>query len=1193
VFQFEIDGLDDAGGGGSSIAGLDNAGEAGPLGDRVFGRAAEFSLAAIRGFLAIPAGIERLIIDPILPGEQDLIRQLIQKTEYTQEIILNDLGLDESTINNFLGEMAGAIAIGAPVLKTGKFLVNRLPGAFRLINPESAKFAAVAIGAEGGLFVAGVDEEIGVTGIVGATVLGAGLGGGITKLIQRSAAKRAALLGEDIVGRTATIADDLTPTTMSADDITRAIKSAEIDSNIKLTANIPDDAMAINDEAIAGLRAALSETGETGALGAVKAVQLSEPALSRIRAEYPAYRFEQVGDRLIYGLKPNTRLPKGTTRTAGNLSDSTLKEFERTGFIKGEKLLLDGSQEVEYKFSGKNLNKVFLKGQKGAAVSLDRISRATGEIGGAMENPALLDEYIAFMSGRLPTADIDGSIRAFIAQNADILPAQRIHAIQDLMERVAKRNFDQMGDETQDILRRFRAMVNQFKKTGRAVSVEERAGAKGMGFLDLGDGRIQLIDFADSGNAGPHLLFKNESVARAYIDALEVAAPDMTPAIPGLSSELLRGVAFPTVPLQAGVDAGEQLQKLTIKAFTSNAPGALKNMLYSTAGRWLRGAEAAAQDVERLHNIPIWSEVIQPLSFKLSLAMNFGRAAGRRINDKAALGGLNEVQLDIVERLLRSATKEITETGLPGATPELIARAKVTRQILNDIFDQLSQQSGTTLSAENYFGRYVPDMLRSVGQKGQRDLVSARLNAGQSIPNDLLFWNEMFKEGALGTQQADLATKIHLMIKSGYRKAFAGEEYEAAKRFLDDIDSQEAGRSLMDYLSGVAGGGDAARHQIQQTLGRFYKELGMNVNERDVGNIVDDLVGASYSALMGFRVQLALRNHTQMFNLLAPIVGFARTGRAFRAAGKAENYEWAFSIGAARDQIPVTHAAALSLKGSARKVALRKIETYSLRLYSKADEHNRVTAAVAIRDLMRDFLPKLKSGAISEAEFVSKTKLSFFDDSVQNTFNAILKEGRTLGTVGKTAEERATNFLAREASNLTNFLYGAANSPSWVRTAPGKIFGSYSTFSFGYANYLQVMLRNGTKGERAARLAKHGLVNYALVATGSVVGLDLTRWVAGSSINVIGGTGWIGGPHVDMIDDVRTAVGGAPWERDKARKDFAKSIPKLLVPGAAFARDLWLAKDYLKDGRPQAAIARALGFTIKKDDPTQVPKVIL
>jgi hypothetical protein len=1260
---------------------------------RPIGTAGELSLAAARGALAIPAGVERLVIDPLFPGEQDTLRDLVERTKYSQQVLQEVFGNDDKFITNFVGEMAGAMAVGAPVLKGAKFLVSKWPGVFKVVNPESAKFAGTAIGVESGLFVAGIDPETSAAEIGFGVAGGALIGAAATRLLTRSAAKGVGKLAPE--------------------------QAAEVESNLRLTAPIADDVVATSDEAIAGIKVALSAAGEGGALRVSRATKLTPTEFGKLAQEFPDYRFEQVGDDILMGLKPGQQLPEGT-RAAPSLTDKVIADFQRTGFLRDQKLLLDGTEEVTFLaataprehivasivrsregqiFRGQThadalnaledalrqqgvseslikvkldavvetqMRKVaFFETSKGRIVNRreamnlakaagipakgrlddpglafaegfrvvggfkppqkilvkasghnpfrvtpDRVSRATGEVGGVLENTKQFQEFIEFRASR-GLDDIEEAITSYINTLDDLNPAYRPHLAEYLSQQFAKRQRALMDPDQRAVFDKFRAARSTSISLGRVgTTLEERAAAKGLGATRISEGRVQLTDMA-TGRSGPEMFFADQDAAKAFIDALEVHVPNVSPKIPGIAPELLEGVATPAVPLNPAVDALEQVGQVKIAEAIKKGPGAVQKLLYNTAGRWFRGVEAAALDVERVRGIPIWTEAIRPLSQKMIVGHNRGRIRSRQFLE--IIKGLDEREVDLLREWQRSKAKD-TFAKAHNMSPALVARARKLPIFFRDVGEELSMQSGTKLNIDALLNDYVPESINRIAIQGDRDLIASLHRSGRFIPDDLTFWNEMFKSGELGLEQASFPVSVQRMLRAGYRKAFAGEEFDFARQYLKTLDDIPAQRVLADYLTGVMGNWDMARQALRESFEEVYRNLGVRARPGQIGTLVDEVVGASYGALMGWRMQLAFRNHIQMLLLWGPVAGFSRVLGAYSKAATPEVAAWARRIGAVRDQAPVTLAEALApsarplsgVRGAARRferagLTLRMDPTKSPHFssYAGADEHNRALAAVIMRDIMETYIPRFQSGKLNATQFARKGKLDFFDESQRQVFFNILGGQETRAVIGETLAERATNYIAREAANVTNFLYSASQAPAWVRTALGKVFGSYSTFAFGYANYLQMLARNGTPMTRATRLAKHGLVNYAVVLAGSKLGLDLSRWAVGSSINYISGTGWLGGPHTDLVSDGKDLLSAPPWKKKQALERMQRAVESgglgetvfnpnnpaaLLIPGYGFARDIWMATEYLADDRPQAALFRALGFNILDPD---------
>ncbi len=1145
---------------------------------RLAKRLPEVGIAAVRSVLAFPAGFERFVVDPILPGENTAVRDIVEATQFAQETVRELSGLPQSGAVDFTGEMIGAIAIGAPILKTGKFIVNRLPGALKFINPESAKFAGLTIGAESGLFVGGIDPEATAQEIFGATLLGAGVGAGVTRLVNKLAAS-------SVPAGTA--------------------KAAEIQANLRLTANIPDDILAASNEGIAGVRLSLAAKGEGGAAGVVRSNPVTPSELTRLTSEFPDQRFVQVGDDLLHGRKPGTKLPEGSTSSPGVLTDRAIKDYATSGFLPGHKVLINGSQEAQFVRQVSPDLLIIKESGKSRPVAKSAVTRASSDVGGALVNPRLLDDYIQFKGARSLTNE-DEAIARYVAQVDinDVDPALRPHLAEYLSNEMTLRARARMRPDETAIFAEFEAAKRRAAASGRPANLVEAAAAKGHSVTTRSGDRFVLTDMTTGRSTRP---FVGQDKVRAWLDGLEVNAPDITPPLPpGITKELVQGSAFTGVPLQPGLDAGEQIIDTTIKRAISVAkksPKAALNLMYRTTGRWFRDVEAASLDIERRGLGNIFTDHIQELSDQASRATNRMAFHGRRFLSKQSFGGLKQQDIDLIEGWLSSDTKQLFETS-QGMSKNLIKRAESTRKFLDDFFDEISAQSGTTLTQDDYFRNFVPDMLEVFASTGNRDLIGHNVGIGKEIPEGLKFVNELFKTGEAGLQAKSLEVRIHRLIRGGTRKAYMGDAFAKARAALPDLENVQAQRVLADYLSGIEGNADATRDLLRESVAGLYKDLGVFVTPDQATTVVDNLIAHSYSAFMGFRAQMVMRNATQPINMGAMInrKGARRILKATLSARKPAKIKWALDIGLVRDAPPFTLGEGLAPKigktGRARQ-AVRTFQRASLvgridpsksahvASYSGMDQMNRVVVGDAMADAVREFLPALKSGKLNRTEFshYSNTGLSFFDLPEQKIFFDLLDGSRIAGAIGDTPTDRAVNYIAVRAGNRINALYGKAQSPAWIRTAPGKIAGGYSTFGFNYGKYLQMMLTNGTATERAARLAKHATINYAVVATGSAVGLDLTRWITGNSINFVGGMGWVGGPHVGLITDGITSLNGQPWEKERARDNLKRDIPRILIPGASFFRDIKTAAEYVADDRPASeVIARALGFTVKQPE---------
>jgi hypothetical protein len=515
-------------------------------------------------------------------------------------------------------------------------------------------------------------------------------------------------------------------------------------------------------------------------------------------------------------------------------------------------------------------------------------------------------------------------------------------------------------------------------------------------------------------------------------------------------------------------------------------------------------------------------------------------------------------------------------------SPKLVQRGKTIRRIMDDLFEELSESSGTKLSFDDYYQNYSPDVLAWIDETKGLDFEKLWFNDGRALPNEIRFFGEMHKTGELAQREQDqLVNKLSRLIRSGQFKAHAGEAFENAVQIAKTVEEPGARRVLVEYLQGIRGFTDANRMEARRIMGSLYDELGLKIPENQISNVVDHMISLTYGGLMGWRPGLIVRNLTQPYNLVAPLFprGFSRVAHAQVKAMRSEERAWAESIGAIRRQAPVTSAEVLE-KGAGRGL-IRHLNSKSISGYGHADAYNRAVTAITARDVMRKHVPDYLAGKITGKQLVKRTGMSVHEKPVQHEFFRLLDS---------TGEEAATNFIAREWSNFTQFLYGRANAPAWTRGVWGRVFGSYSTWPMGYLNWLrQVTTNSDGKGEVVSRLAKHGIWNAAILGASAKSGYDITRWAAWSSLR------YGGGPLVDPIETARGVhTGGFEEEKFRSRLEndpgdvglgMIETGIGLFVPGGTLlSKDIPDAGQALADGDPEAAFFELFGIRKLEED---------
>lgn len=1281
------------------------------------GRAIEGTILTGRAGAAIPAGAEWLLREGIeeLGGKEipDVVQvgdievstrpfqDIVAQTNYSADIVRNWFGNDENQFLNLVADVAGGYATGEQIFRAApfvnKFVANRLsPALFRPLVNESAEAAALSkapaairsrllgatgaatrtttAGSEGALFMAGIEEEKEASDILLGLGLGVGLQGGAEVLgaVLRRKAARAFPNNIDDIRRIARSGEDI-----SIEGFPEFL--ARTDANLQLGSPYGQT----SDEAVASIRATLSEQGETGAIGAVRGLtELTDEHLGRLSEAFPNYRFEvlggartagrfeieeaafrdaqgnvfrtgpvhnmdEVGDevvqrritdelaegqaergfvdnegrfisseraqrltgadqpessfiagttagaplrgdpvsdqKLLYGLQPGTTLPEGT-RSAPSLTDKVIDDFRRTGFLRDQKVLVDG---VEHRFlsaAGPG-DQLLVKPKQGKpiTVSRDRVARLD-ETEGLLRNPRLLEQFRQWR-GSQQIDDVDRAADRFMDQFVDDLdPSFRPHLKRYFREQETKLLAQRLRPDESAALQQFRSARRQLMQEGVGpnASLETLAAARGHTIHRMSGGRVKTTNLVTGETKGP---FRNPGEASAYLRELETYVPDVTPSIPGVPDDMLEGMAISAPQPNPGIPSGEDLVNVGIMERFRNAPEAFKNLWTDHLGRWATQMEPAARRIEQRTGDAIWSEGILPVQNDLAIVRNRSTQFMDRLN--GIFKGVDEADQDLIEGWLRSEAKDqfVRSQDMP---ERLVGRAEELRLWFEDFFNEMSTATGTDLNADDWLRNYAPDMMDYTAQTGRNDYVELFRNTQDNVPNEVQFFAEMFKSGELAlSPQSPLYAKAARSLRAGMFKAHAGRSFENAVEFAKTLDRDGvAFRHLIDYLTGVRGPTDMVRQRLNRALGDLYEDLGINIGAENQRNVIDGMMDATYGGLIGWRPAMIMRNTTQPLNLGGPILGYSRVARSQARALRPELHEEAIRLGVVETRPAVPFGETLE-EGTG---FLNRLGSKGLKGYTAADEWNRVALWDATRRKARGPLQRFVDGDLNHTEFFEESGLWIMDQPQRQTFMEILEGGRTDVMGGDDAIERALNFAGDEiGSKLTNFMYGAKNQPRWTRGTIGRVFGSYGTWPMGYINWLsQMASADVRRGVKLKALAQHGAFNISVSNVGKAAGVGLGSWVAWNSIT------FSGGPLREFLfSDIPNLWGGMPRQREEAYRNVVRQAPRFFLPGGQLMfSDIPTGVERISEGRLGAGVAEAAGFqTFDRGERPAVPSL--
>lgn len=324
--------------------------------------------------------------------------------------------------------------------------------------------------------------------------------------------------------------------------------------------------------------------------------------------------------------------------------------------------------------------------------------------------------------------------------------------------------------------------------------------------------------------------------------------------------------------------------------------------------------------------------------------------------------------------------------------------------------------------------------------------------------------------------------------------------------------------------------------------------LGPGVSRQQTRQLVNFGLNNTYSALMGYRLDLAARDLQQIWLALPRAGGklLSVMGRYMTGGGKLQADMWdqaiadrmislqhprALAPGATRplEQAAFDPSEIAAKPPSARLQALGKIsaaiedmtpnvlKSTKLRpgyIYGKQGEIVRMLVGAAGKETATDALIAFRSG--DAAGDMAK----LLNDSRANTFYpAVTREFQRLVSTG--ADQEAATFLGRQLADASQFKYGPAAAPINYRTLTGRLWSQLGSYPLYYTEYLNEVFRYGTTASKVATAATIGTVAAAFHAASKATGWNFYRMNPFTGINFVAG-----GPFIEQIQNVAKAASG-------------------------------------------------------------------
>lgn len=660
------------------------------------------------------------------------------------------------------------------------------------------------------------------------------------------------------------------------------------------------------------------------------------------------------------------------------------------------------------------------------------------------------------------------------------------------------------------------------------------------------------------------------------------------PAGPGLGAT--PGAKFDDMHFLLGEDAMKYV------AGTKNAP------LESTKSkpRW-------AIMLEEESGIPLWTEHLEPMFTGHSKALNSEQAMAEPFAeafkglDYPARKGIHDfIQTIESQAEFMNMTAVAAKAKAAGLTPAQIGALKGMRSVMDDMF-ALGMKWYNWAPSDyifNYATRMRPQHLSrmSVGRDRMYDF----------LPKDMdIFMSKHQRTGMLANIEDDPLVYGLKYIRTFMHEHYVSPSYERLRNFVD-IKIKDLPPGTLEKIEAMHPAGvrskleaddyalpNAIRGPLNEMLlyarGRkhtqddivtkmikgAFSSMGAEIDSKIVAESINTMMTWHYGATLAGRPKPVVRNTVSNMMTLGPRLDFSSMGVGFERAFKPEAFAKALDEGLVNvrsrgvhlgeeftqrllDEAPITGRNAwlgglfrsATVDGSLPRLVRRMAEK-GLSGISNTDQFSRIWAAESQEVFIRPYVEKFLNGKVTEDAFRAKG-LRYWEKPIQDKFMRIME---------RDGSEKAISYIRKEASDITNYVYGAMANPAWAQTSTGRMAYAYGTWGFWWKD---LMFRN-MRGARnvndvAAMAVKYGIVAGGISAVGLQLGVDMKSWLAHNSVLRYGG-----GPLVQVMSDAVGVMEAGSWQqKTKAAGELVRqNILRNAFPGQLLINDIGDALDQM------------------------------
>jgi hypothetical protein len=379
---------------------------------------------------------------------------------------------------------------------------------------------------------------------------------------------------------------------------------------------------------------------------------------------------------------------------------------------------------------------------------------------------------------------------------------------------------------------------------------------------------------------------------------------------------------------------------------------------------------------------------------------------------------------------------------------------------------------------------------------------------------------------------------------------------------LDKTYPQAFRNYVGDWARNARGTSTLFAQRFNPVYKKMWARLGVDATDKDVSDIVDNMISLTHAGLVGFRPAPLMHN---MFNLLQTgnRIGPKYLYRGLKAAFTAEGANISRAAGMIDEAAQEVEALRELASPGRFTRAVRTVTKVGLLPYGKIDDINRSAIFLGMRERFLDAAAKVGP---NREKLLSEAGLYRFHEAIRD---------HVLEPWAKGDIKAAADLAGVHAAQATQWVYRNEYKPAMMNGGLSRLFTQFGVWPLNYLEYTRQMYSLPMpKRERALWLRDFALGNGtilgAMAAAGSTVGLGYEAFANATKWTFAGPLAYAGGPAVDMLfalpklsqDFQDQAIGKTV---NDATLNRVKSNLANMIPGVGLQRDIARAKGPLED----------------------------